>query len=274
MIGSYNCPSDSVDSSGSATNFGYATITQPAWERPAALEAGSTYSNHGTDQRSGTAIYIRPDQLRPAPDNLATNGVASFNLELSCRVAKVLRSASITDGTSNTCGFLRNKAIDGNEARARCCHDIGDPTINPGTIVGGNIDNLIPPGQPQAAGQPAPSIVVPACTYLGAGYYTRIAYREPGVLSELPGPTGYFNHDSIPPNSPLWDCGTGSGFGCDQQPTHASTWPPGAITRAASTPGFADGSVKFIKNTINPVTVWNCGGHQGPAARSSAPMPY
>ena len=89
------------------------------------------------------------------------------------------------------------------------------------------------------------------CTYGGPGYYTRIVYRSQQYYRNLP-ETGYYNH-TMTPNNKWWDCGI-NGATFAQAHLAARSYHSGGVNV-----GFADGSVKFIKDSINP-TPWRALG--------------
>ena len=137
--------------------------------------------------------------------------------------------ASVTDGTSNTAAFsetLRGHA----------------PTAS---TVGGYIGGIPTNDRQQAYVITGGSnYVAPQCTYGGTGYYTRIVYRGQEYYRNLP-MTGYYNH-TMTPNNAWWDCGiNGSNF--TQAHLDARSNHSGGVNV-----GFADGSVRFIKNSVAP----------------------
>jgi prepilin-type processing-associated H-X9-DG protein len=85
----------------------------------------------------------------------------------------------------------------------------------------------------------------PQCTYGGSGYYTRLPYRGQEWYRNL-AITGYYNH-TLTPNNRWWDCG-------DSIYTNfhlaARSYHPGGVNV-----GFADGSVKFVKDSVN-INTW------------------
>ena len=79
-----------------------------------------------------------------------------------------------------------------------------------------------------------------------------ISYRGQQYYRDLP-MTGYYNH-TLPPNSHYWDCGYD-----DFTRAHMASR---SYHAGGANVGFADGSVKFIKNSIN-ITTWNALGTRG-----------
>ncbi len=92
-----------------------------------------------------------------------------------------------------------------------------------------------------------------------------LKYRGQEYYRALPS-TAFFS-TTLTPNSPMWDClnlstSTVSGNSNGNQTcahTAARSYHPGGVNIT-----FCDGSVKFIKNTINP-TVWLALGSIGGA---------
>src|SRR5262249_43786087 len=79
-----------------------------------------------------------------------------------------------------------------------------------------------------------------ACNNPTAG--TRLKYRGQEYYRAIP-PTAFYSH-TITPNSTYFDCAN-SGFSCAH--IAARSYHSGGVNV-----GFIDGSIRFIKNTINP----------------------
>ncbi len=146
--------------------------------------------------------------------------------------------ASITDGTSNTGLF------------AETLKGISSTTSSIGGFIGGvqtsDRSNVY------VISSGFSNYIAPICTFGGSGYYTRITYRGQEYYRNLP-MESYYNH-TLTPNSKYYDCGYADFVRSHQAPR--SDHPGGANV------GFADGSVHFIKNTINPAT-WYALGTRG-----------
>jgi len=222
LISSYNCPSD--PSTVRFNGLGYANYVA-SLGATAALESGSQYTNQEPiSQRYG--IYIaNVDYSQPF---MLANG--SFNPNFQ-KVAGV-SIAAITDGTSNTAAFSET---------LRSANP--GPKSNPGGLAitdlsrvnfqSASFDNLVPPN-PCANAFPL--------VYRGQQYYRNFPM------------TGYYNQ-TLPPNSPLNDCGTTAD---NSAPNNFSRIHLAARSRhpGGVNVGFADGSVRFVKNTVNTLS-WN-----------------
>ena len=143
-------------------------------------------------------------------------------------------AAAITDGTSNTAAF----------AESWRGHEVGStlPPIGDLTIVlvySSNLDNLAPP----------------LCTV--AARYSDLPLSRPGILPRIRSNCRFYTH-TLPPNSMLYDCGTAADTTAlnNFSRTHlaARSYHPGGANAA-----MADGSVRFVKNSINLPT-WNAIG--------------
>ena len=219
LINAYNCPSD--PNAVRFNNFGYANYTA-CLGGTAALEAGSTYTNQDPNsQRYG--IYIANINYAGAQ---TTNGV--FNPDYQKVTGASI--ASITDGTSNTAAFAEttktgNPGPKGNSINA----SLGTNDPRRVNFQSATFDNVVPPV---------------TC----AANVTSINYRGQEYYRNFPA-TGYYNHTMVP-NSTMIDCGTyadGSAINnFSRVHLAARSYHPGGVNV-----NFADGSVKFIKNTIN-----------------------
>jgi prepilin-type N-terminal cleavage/methylation domain-containing protein/prepilin-type processing-associated H-X9-DG protein len=191
----------------------------------AAQEGGSTYTNmEPIAQRWG--IYIAAVNYGTPP---CVNGQPSADYQ------KVIGAsvATITDGTSNTAAFAESWR--GHEV-GTTLPPITDPTIV--LIYSSNLDNLAPP----------------ICTV--AARYSTYRYRGQEYYRGF-APVANYNH-TLPPNSPLYDCGTAADTTAlnNFSRTHlaARSYHPGGANAS-----MADGSVRFFKNSINLLT-WNAIG--------------
>jgi prepilin-type processing-associated H-X9-DG protein len=95
------------------------------------------------------------------------------------------------------------------------------------------------------------NFVPPQCT--PAARWSTYRYRGQEYYRAF-GPTASYNH-TLPPNSPWYDCGTAVDTTAlnNFSRTHlaARSYHPGGVNV-----GFADGSVRFAKKSVN-LSVWN-----------------
>jgi len=202
--------------------------------------SGMAYANYvaclgaTAAQELGSALPSQePNVVRAGIFNVTLNRSAppfldAANTQLNPDYLKVspVTVASVVDGTSNTALFSETK-------RSYYTGTAGSvPFTDPLNVyIIDGTDNFIPP----------------VCTSANAS--SAIAYRGQEYYRDLP-QTGYYNH-TLPPNSPYWDCGY-----TDYARSHnaARSYHTGGVNV-----GFADGSVKFIKNSVN-ITAWNALG--------------
>ncbi len=223
LINAYICPSDPaqqrIGDNVAYTNY-FASLGATA-----AQEAGSTYSNmEPLSWRWG--IYI-------AQVNYGTSPCMGGQPDPNYQKVPGVTIAAIQDGTSNTAAFA--EAWRGHE-QGSTLPPIGDLTII--MLYSQNLDNLAPP----------------QCT--PAGRWSTYRYRGQEYYRAF-GPTAFYNH-TLPPNSPLYDCGTAADTTAlnNFSRTHlaARSYHPGGVNAV-----MADGSVHFYKNSVN-LGVWNALG--------------
>ncbi|WP_165234879.1 DUF1559 domain-containing protein [Aquisphaera insulae] len=223
LVTAFICPSDGADQR-IGDNIAYCNYFA-SLGATAAQEAGSTYTNmESITGRLGiynaAVNYGTPlcNGTTPNADYLKVPGV---------------RVASVTDGTSNTAAFA--EAWRGHEV-GTTLPPVTDPTV--ALIYSANLDNLAPP----------------TCDV--ASRYSTYRYRGQEYYRAF-GPTAFYTH-TLPPNSPLRDCGTAADTTAinNFSRTHlaARSYHPGGANAA-----FADGSVRFFKNSIN-LSTWNALG--------------
>jgi prepilin-type N-terminal cleavage/methylation domain-containing protein/prepilin-type processing-associated H-X9-DG protein len=226
LINSYICPSDAaVERIG--MNVAYCNYFA-SLGASAAQEGGSTYTN--MEPLSGRwGIYTaQVDYSTPA----CVNGNPNTDYQ---RVLPV-RVASIIDGTSNTAAF----------AEANRGHESGtnlppfDKTCT--ALFSANVDNFLMP-------MCDPATRNSSYRYRGQEYYRGF------------GPTAFYTH-TLTPNSQYYDCGTYADTTAlnNFSRTHlaARSFHPGGVNV-----GMGDGSVRFVKNTVN-IDAWRAlGTRQG-----------
>jgi prepilin-type N-terminal cleavage/methylation domain-containing protein/prepilin-type processing-associated H-X9-DG protein len=220
IVATFVCPTDPVNQK--LTNLGYSNYVA-CLGATAAQQVGTSSFQESNGQRLGVFnVQIDTGQqkyLDPPTNNQINYPV--FNR------GKPVPIALILDGTSNTAMFSETRrgyastgsSIDGLIG--------GIPTTDPLNvyILNVSLDNFTPP----------------RCKYQGPNYSTRIVYRGQEYYRNLP-QTGYYNH-TLPPNTSLWDCGDTS---FAKAHLAARSYHPGGVNEA-----YADGSVRFMKNSIN-----------------------
>ncbi|WP_074315323.1 DUF1559 domain-containing protein [Singulisphaera sp. GP187] len=230
LISAYVCPSDpsNVRFAGILGYDNYfasigGTACAELGPPPAGYAAGKTETNTAVAGIFNVTLdYGQPDKL--------PNG--DFNPEY-LRVSGKTSIATVTDGTSNTTMFAE--------------------TVR--SVASANLDTEVPAKSYLnvfgiAAGSFTTSVLPPLATctagarlkYRGQQYYRGIA------------PMTFFSH-TLTPNSKFYDCANSSDYICAHigaRSTHS-----GGVNV-----GFADGSVRFIKDSISPTT-WYALGTRG-----------
>ena len=215
IINSYVCPSDGATQR-IGNNIAYGNYDASlGWS--AAIEGGSQYTNMDPVAPHYGIYTAQVDYSTPT----CINGVPNPNY---IKVQPVT-VAAVIDGTSNTAAF--SESWRGHEVGSTL-PPIGDPTI---VLVYPSIpDNVTPVNCNPAARD------------------TTYRYRNQEYYRAF-GPTGYYNHTTTP-NTPLYDCGTDQDAGSpnNYSRTHiaARSYHAGGVNV-----GMADGSVRWVKNSIN-----------------------
>ncbi|MDR3618458.1 MAG: DUF1559 domain-containing protein [Paludisphaera borealis] len=140
--------------------------------------------------------------------------------------------ASVTDGTSNTGLFsetTRSNIVSGDFYAKENVYTI----------------------PPEYFNNDAPTL--PACNDWDTSYVGRIYYRGQQWYRNLP-MTAYYSH-TVPPNYKGYDCGSTNFYASH---TAARSRHPGGANAA-----FADGSVRFVKDSVNPTTWRGLGSRAG-----------
>ena len=221
LVAAYICPSD------------------PSVARLTDGVSGLGYSNYFASSGGTAAIEIGTNAYQDSISNRfgtynarINNGASQFladGVTPNPEFAKVTgtKLSEISDGTSNTAMFaeiIRSKAV-ANTAAEIPIPDLVNVYILSSAFA--SADMVVPP--------------ITCATFPG----TRIRYRGEEYYRDLP-MTGWYAHTTVP-NNRLWDCGDNS-FATGH--LAARSYHPGGVNV-----GFTDGSVKFIKNTIN-LAVW------------------
>ena len=229
LISAYICPSDPsmarlTDGTGSLGYSNYFASTGGT----AAVEIGSLAYQEAISTRLG-AFNARINN--GASQYLPVGSTTPNPDYLKVTGTKL---SEMTDGTSNTALFaeiIRSKAV-ANTAAEIAISDLVNVYVLSSAFA--PADMATPP--------------VACATFPG----TRIRYRGEEYYRDLP-MTGWYSH-TVVPNNPLWDCGDNS-FATAH--LAARSYHPGGVNV-----GFSDGSVKFVKNSIN-LNVWYALGTKG-----------
>ncbi len=221
VISAFICPSDPETTK--LSDDGYANYVA-SLGATAAQQVGSASFQESITARLGifnVTIDTGPPQFLNPPANTQSNYPNYLR-------ATPVTGAAVTDGTSNTALFSETKRSHFNGVASSVPNT--DP-LNVYVISGTGADNFIPP----------------ICTAQNMRFPIR--YRGQQYYRDLP-MTGYYSH-TLPPNTRYWDCGYD-----DFTRAHMASrsYHPGGTNV-----GFADGSVKFIKNSIN-IVPWNALG--------------
>jgi prepilin-type N-terminal cleavage/methylation domain-containing protein/prepilin-type processing-associated H-X9-DG protein len=241
IVSSFVCPSDpsTVRFVLLGTPLGY-TNYFVSLGNTAAMEAGTqfTYQEPNTNQLGvfnyGALNRTAPQFLDP-PTNKSPNP--------AYRKADGVTIAAIVDGTSNT-GMLSETKRSRSTLNATTEIPIEDP-INVYTYTGDftGVATAVPPAD--------------CSTFANQ---IRVRYRGQQYYRNLPS-DGYYSH-TVPPNYKLWDCMNYSNY--NQGHIAARSYHPGGVNYAS-----CDGSVKFIKDSINMNTWRALGSRAGGEVVSS-----
>ncbi len=188
----------------------------------ASLELGTAFAFQEPNAVNAGIFNVRLDR----------SGTATTNPLNHLRVQNPTTISSITDGTSNTALYsetIRSISIGNTAAEIPI-----DSLLNVYIITS------------LAGGMQVP----PATCRTFPG--TRIRYRGQQYYRNLP-QTSYYTH-TMTPNVKRWDCGDSSFVASH---TAARSYHPGGVNVA-----FCDGSVRFIKDTVNDLT-WRALGTKG-----------
>jgi prepilin-type N-terminal cleavage/methylation domain-containing protein/prepilin-type processing-associated H-X9-DG protein len=234
IVSTFVCPSDSANVK--MDNLGYANYVASlgataAFELVGPLPAGATPSafQETNTQTAGIFNY--------AIDRIATLPSGAANPDFR-KVTLSVRMADVTDGTSNTA--LLSETTRGNAATSASVGGLlgGIPTTDPSNVfVLSSFNNYIDPQcRPGRAG------ILARYPWRGQQYYRSILH------------SGYYGH-TLTPNSSSFDCGT---LSLAQGHLAARSHHPGGVNLV-----LADGSVRFVKNSIDPAAWRSLGTRQG-----------
>jgi prepilin-type N-terminal cleavage/methylation domain-containing protein/prepilin-type processing-associated H-X9-DG protein len=220
IVAPFVCPSDpSVMKLGGFIGYDNYFASLGATACP---EAGTTVGLQEPNATLLGVFNVTIDYTAPA----TLNGAPNPNYQ---RVTNTVRIARVIDGTSNTAMFaetLRSVSV----ANATS-------EVSPVSLL-----NVY-----AAASGFESTMIVPACQPPAST--VRLRYRGQEYYRNLP-PTAFYSHTQTP-NSKYYDCAN-SGFTCAHIAARSNH--PGGVNV-----GFGDGSVRFVKETVNPVT-WRAVG--------------
>jgi prepilin-type N-terminal cleavage/methylation domain-containing protein/prepilin-type processing-associated H-X9-DG protein len=241
VINAFICPSD-----GNTTKIGtppaqagYSNYMCSTGGTAAQLFGGTTLTNEETNQAFLGIFNVSLNETAtvPSPTNLNGQGMA---------VTSKITMASIVDGTSNT-GMFAETTMSPLANLGWPAYGQGQTPYSPFMVYcwSGAWSNQI---YPAGCGNWSSSSVAFLLDYRGAEWYRNIPA------------TANYSH-TIPPNYRQNDCeNTAITAGHDA----ARSYHPGGANAA-----FADGSVHFFKNTINPLTWMALGTRSGGEVVSS-----
>jgi prepilin-type N-terminal cleavage/methylation domain-containing protein/prepilin-type processing-associated H-X9-DG protein len=234
IVSAFVCPSDPSSAklnNGAGTELGYVNYFASTGST-ASLEAGSEFTFQ--DPNSGRyGPFTVNSMARNAPQFLDPPTNKQPNTEY--RKVGATKLASITDGTSNTAMFAETKR---SVATLNTAAELPISSLLNVYIISG------PFSQAEKQNPPASCLTFPG---------VRIRYRGQQYYRSLP-QNNYYSH-TIPPNYKNWDCGTDSYV---ESHTAARSYHPGGVNAA-----FCDGSIRFIKDSINVLTWQALGSRAG-----------
>ena len=204
----------------------YLCPSDPSAERISGTANTNYFANLGAtaSQRAGSADGEEVDASRLGLFNVQVDSTTARGNPNWQKVLSPVRLADITDGTSNTGMFAEIK-------RSTLPNGSGtnQPANDPSRVFyfGTGFDNAAPKLPDCNSGS--------SLTYRGMQYYRN-----------LPVCTNYTH--TVPPNYKGFDCGSSNFFAAH---IAARSYHPGGVNCL-----FADGSVHFIKDTINP-SAWS-----------------
>lgn len=232
IVAAYVCPSDPSMSKllAGTSQLGYCNYFGSVGNT-ASLELGTAFGFQEPNAANAGIFNVRLDR----------SGTATTNPVNHLRVQNPTTISMITDGTSNT-------ALYSETTRA--------------TSVGNTVDEIPIPSllnvYYSASASMAGGMQIPPAfcrTFPGS----RLRYRGQQYYRNLP-VTSYYSH-TMTPNTTMWDCIDGSLVASH---TAARSYHPGGVNVV-----FCDGSVRFVKNTVNDATWRALGSRSGGEVISS-----
>jgi prepilin-type N-terminal cleavage/methylation domain-containing protein/prepilin-type processing-associated H-X9-DG protein len=250
VISAFVCPSDgntSKVSSGTAA-AGYSSYMASTGGTASMLFGGTMTGNEEQNSIFLGVFNVSLNETTPTPKPAitTTNYQAYINMAWMSVTSKVTM-ASILDGTSNT-GMFSETTMSPYAAMSGAA-----------LYAGGIPGSLYTVWAYSGAGW-SNQVYPPACSnWQGSQDIFGMFYRGGEWYRNIPC-TGYYSH-TVPPNYQKNDCDNGSVTGGHSA---ARSYHPGGVNCA-----FADGSVHFMKNSINPKTWFNLGTRAGGEVLSS-----
>ncbi|SIO61295.1 prepilin-type N-terminal cleavage/methylation domain-containing protein/prepilin-type processing-associated H-X9-DG domain-containing protein [Singulisphaera sp. GP187] len=232
VVSAYVCPSDP-------------NTTKFRQYSPGGLGYNNYFGSLGNTpcQQLGSATYQEANSGRAGITNIRLNtsesqysDVAQTVKNPNYRACLGVRISEITDGTSNTALFSETK-------RSRA--DMNLTTEMPTT----DVLNVYT----SAASFTGASTIDPPDDCRTFATQTRIRYRAQMYYRDLPSTSAYSH--TVPPNYKLWDCADLATY--TQIHGAARSYHSGGVNT-----GFCDGSVRFIKDSIN-LNTWRALGSKG-----------
>jgi prepilin-type N-terminal cleavage/methylation domain-containing protein/prepilin-type processing-associated H-X9-DG protein len=240
LVSSYICPSDGNNTKmdGIIAYANYMASTG----NTASSEFGSGFAFQEPNQNRLGVFNFQIN--RSAPRFLP--GQTTVNPQYREAIGAV-KLAQIRDGTSNTGMFSETQR---SYAAASTLAASGVPPEDPLNVYIQNvvIDNFVTPLADQGG-----------CRFGMPNYSTRIYYRAQQYYRSLP-QNGFYSH-TLTPNSRFFDCGSSNYV---QNHGAARSYHPGGVNAV-----FCDGSVRFIKDSIN-ADVWRAVGSRAGGEAVSA----